>query len=96
MWGARTLQLVISFSMQADMNCCWKIINKDSDAAILLLIYSTVLGAEWTVRWSGGKGLQSCPMSPAPITQAEKNEVIFPEPASSTLNGHLILVKGNG
>ncbi len=27
---------------------------KDSDAAILLLIYSTALGAEWTVWWSGG------------------------------------------
>jgi hypothetical protein len=47
-WGARTLWLVIRFSMQADMNCCWKIIDNDSDAAILLLIYSTVLGAEWT------------------------------------------------
>ena len=23
MWGARTLRLVISFSTQADMNCCW-------------------------------------------------------------------------
>jgi hypothetical protein len=30
------------------------------------------LGAEWT-----GEGLQSRPMSPAPITQAEKNEVFF-------------------
>jgi hypothetical protein len=48
-----------------------------NDAAILLLIYSTALGAEWTVRWSGGEGLQSRPTSPAPITQAEKNKVFF-------------------
>jgi hypothetical protein len=76
-WGARTLWLVISFSTQADMNCCWKIIDKDSVTAILLLIYSTALGAEWTVRWSGGEGLQSHPTSPAPIMQAEKNKVFF-------------------
>ncbi len=68
---------------------------KDSDAAILLLIYSIALGAEWTVRWSGGgrRGTASHPTSPPPIAQAEKNEVIFfSEPTPSTLNGHLILV----
>jgi hypothetical protein len=44
-----------------------------------------------------GEGLQSRPTSPAPITQAEKKVFFFfSEPASSTLNGHLILVNGNG
>jgi hypothetical protein len=41
-----------------------------------------------------GEGLHT---PPAPIAQAEKNVFFFfLEPASSTLNGHLILVNGNG
>ncbi len=47
-------------------------------------------------REEGGEGLQSRPTSPAPITQAEKTFFFFLEPVSSKLNGHLVLVNGNG
>ncbi len=70
---------------------------EDSDAAILLLIFSTALGAEWTVRWSGGgRRGTAVSSSPALIMQAEKTKFFFSEPTPSTLNGHLILVMRMG
>jgi hypothetical protein len=52
---------------------------KDSDAAILLLIYSTALGAEWTVWWSGGgrRGTAVPSHVPRPNHARRKKEVFF-------------------
>jgi hypothetical protein len=71
---------------------------KDSDAVILLLIYSTAVRAEWTVRWSGGgrRGTAVPSHIPCPNHAGRKNKVFFLETAPSTLNGHLILVTRMG
>ncbi len=68
---------------------------KNSDAVILLLIYTTALGAEWTVsavEWRREE--RDCSPVPHPLPQSrrQKKRIFFSEPASSMLNGHLILV----
>jgi hypothetical protein len=61
---------------------------KDSDAAILLLIYSTALGAEWTVRWSGGgrRGTAVLSHVPRPNHAGRKKQSFFSFFGASPLN----------